>query len=151
MARREKNESRNTQDEFTPFNYATQVDTMVRWMSRFATFMRSRRRFPSKFNRPFYISHHLINWSCVTIGRDSGLHTRKFSADRCKCEQRQMLLSFIDYCREIHTWRLTFPSFPYTSTLPFPWFVKIWYFPTICYIAINNCLCWSCISQYRIQ
>lgn len=30
MARRERNESRNTQDEFTPFNYATQVDTMVR-------------------------------------------------------------------------------------------------------------------------
>lgn len=56
-----------TEDEFTPFNYATQVDTMVWRTSRFATFMRPRPRFPWKFNRPFYISRHLINWPCVTI------------------------------------------------------------------------------------
>lgn len=40
---------------------------MVWRTSRFATFMRPRPRFPWKFNRPFYISRHLINWPCVTI------------------------------------------------------------------------------------
>lgn len=46
-------------------------------------------RFPWKFNRPFYISRHLINWPCVTIwwGYFSRVHERKFlwSIQVCAC------------------------------------------------------------------
>lgn len=62
---------------------------MVWRTSRFATFMRPRPRFPWKFNRPFYISRHLINWPCVTIwwGYFSRVHERKFlwSIQVCAC------------------------------------------------------------------
>lgn len=47
---------------------------MVWRTSRFATFTRP--RFPWKFNRPFYISRHLINWSRALPS--DGAFSRKF-------------------------------------------------------------------------